>query len=131
VRTARANTHAALVRGDDNGLHVRNFATAEAANAAAQGNPSLDLDHEPAETVAAKAWKHTGSPTELSRRLNGRPSAQTITRLCRAGDLPCRDDGCGRLLPRYRLPVRAIVASVLAVGWRATLARHRAGILIA
>ncbi len=115
----------ALIRGDDGGLHVRSFATGELANAAARANPSLD--HAP----ARDAWKHTGSPADLSARLNGVPSASTITRLCQRGELPCRDDGAGQKLPRYRLPIRAIVASVAARGLRATIAAHRAGQLIA
>jgi hypothetical protein len=118
----------ALVRGDDGSLHVRSFATAEDANAAARANPSLD--HEPAPVPAADAWKHTGSPAELAARL-GFCSGQTITRLCRDGSLPCRDEGAGRMLPRYRLPIRAIVASVAARGLRATIAAHRAGQLLA
>jgi hypothetical protein len=121
----RRPAHGALIRGDDGALHVRSFATGADANAAAQANPSLD--HEP----ARDAWKHTGSPAELSRRLNGVPSADTITRLCRRGDLPCRDDGAGLKLARYRLPIRAILASVAARGLRATVAAHRAGQLIA
>ena len=123
----RRRLHAALIRGDDGGLHVRNFATGEDANAAAQANSSLD--YEPASARAT--WRHTGSPAELSRRLNGVPSVDTITRLCRDGGLPCRDDGAGRKLPRYRLPIRAILASVAARGLRATVAAHRAGQFIA
>lgn len=113
----------ALVRGDDGGLDVRNFKTGEDANAAAQasGRDFLlrDADRKPAAL---------GSPAELSERLGGKPSAATIARACKRGDLPCRDDGAGEKLPRYRLPIRAIVASVLNGGMRATIARHRAGL---
>lgn len=129
MRTTRATAHAALVRGDDGGLHVRTFATAEAANAAAQGNPSLD--HEPAETPAAKAWRHTGSPVAVSRALGGAVSPRVIRNLARAGGLPARDDGAGAVKARYVLPIKAIVASVAARGLRATVAAHRAGKLFA
>jgi transposase InsO family protein len=122
----RRPAYPALIRGDDGGLHVRSFATSEDAGAASRANPSLD--HEPYAAPAGRdPWKHTGSPAELSRRLNGVPSADTITRLCREGGLPCRDMGTGRTLPRYRLPIRAILASIAARGLRATVAAHRAG----
>lgn len=122
--------YGALIRGDDGSLHVRRFATGEDANAAAQANPSLD--YEPASLPASRdPWKHTGSPAELSRRLGGVPSADTITRLCKRGELPCRDDGAGAKLPRYRLPIRAILASIAARGLRATVAAHRSGQRIA
>lgn len=117
----------ALVRGDDGGQHVRSFATAAAANLAACANPSLDFQPTP----ATEAWKHAGSPTELAEKLGGITSAATITRLCKTHSLPCRDDGAGTKLPRYKLPIRAIVASVQARGLRATIAAHRAGQLIA
>ena len=111
-----------LVRGDDGGLHMRGFPTGELANQAAQqsGRDFIlrDADKKPAAL---------GSPAELSKRLGGTPSAATITRACKRGDLPCRDDGAGEKLPRYRLPVRAIVASVMNGGFRATIARQRAG----
>lgn len=111
----------ALVRDDFGGLAVRGFPSGGTANAAAQaaGRDFLlrDADRKPAAL---------GSPAELSKRLGGAPSAKTIWRLCKQGALPCRDDGGGRLA-RYRLPIRAIVASVMNGGLRATIARQRAG----
>lgn len=122
VRTSIVS-YGGLVRGDDGSLHVRAFPTGELANAASQasGRDFLlrDADRRPAAL---------GSPAELSARLGGTPSAATIARACKRGDLPCRDDGAGEKLPRYRLPIRAIVASVMNGGFRATVARHRAGL---
>lgn len=89
------------------------------------------LAPEPVPLAAKEAWKHLGSPAELAALLKGVPSANTITRLCKSGGLPCRDDGSGSKLPRYRLPIRAIVASIEVRGLRATVAAHRAGQLIA
>lgn len=119
--------YAALIRGEDGSLAVRYFAEAADAVAASSNNPSLEVAS-PSSTMplAERGWKRTGSPAELSKALGGRPSAATITRLCAAGKLPCRDDGAGTL-PRWRLPIRPIVASVMAVGFRATLARYEAG----
>jgi len=119
VRTSIVS-YGGLVRGDDGSLHVRSFPTGELANAASQAS-GRDF------VIRAADRRNLGSPAELSARLGGTPSAATITRLCKRGDLPCRNDGAGEKLPRYRLPIRAIVASVMNGGLRATIARHRAG----
>ena len=128
-RTFSTRTYGALIRGEDGALHVRSFPTPGDASAAANGNTSLN--HETPTLAGRDPWKHTGSPAELSRRLNGAVSAQTILRLCRTGGLPCRDDGAGATLPRYKLPIKAILASVMVRGLRATVAAHRHGSLIA
>lgn len=126
MRTARP-AFPALVRGDDGSLHVRIFATAAAANDAARANPSLD--YEPA--TLRDPWKHTGSPADLAKALGGCVSARTLWQLARSGGLPARDDGAGAKKARYRLPIRAILASIKVRGLRATVAAHRAGERIA
>ena len=130
TKRAARPAYAALVRGEDGGLHVRSFASGEDANAVARANPSLDAGTGLL-TPAEKAWRHLGSPADVSNALGGHPCAATITRMCKTGGLPCRDDGCGAFRARYRLPLKAILASIAVRGLRATVAAHRAGRLIA
>ncbi|EIQ00718.1 hypothetical protein OpiT1DRAFT_05273 [Opitutaceae bacterium TAV1] len=107
---------AALVRGDDGGLHVRSFPSAqEAATAsapareAAGGAPDLRMScsaslaapHPEAGTAGTspRGWR----PSRLARELG--VSKRTVSRRCEANELPFIDHGGGkrpyRIIPMH------------------------------